>query len=370
MMVPEDMACVVFSNGQEEAERQIKRICTRLLSGWADLGASDMQISRICGGISNLLVKVDPPAPLPAVAVKVFGDKTELLIDREAEKGLLLKLNAVGFGAPVVGLFNNGRIEKFLTAKTLTPEEMSHPRFVPHIARRLRAFHDLQIDDAAVDGGAAAAAAAAISTRTNIHPTTSNRDPHRNTAGTPSKSMAPPGGCSELVSEPPSQWDAIFNWLEMAQGLSFAHDPAKQLAYDKVDFCNMRTELKTLREMCKRVGSPRVLCHNDLLSGNILVVQLEPAADGQSTGGEGAGVGEGAGGHGSRCDGLGAGSLVEEEGGSAAGTTGAVQTLDEQVLSGGELQFIDFEYSCYGPRGFDWGNHFNEYAGFDCVYDR
>ncbi|GIL68077.1 hypothetical protein Vafri_21390, partial [Volvox africanus] len=55
---------------------------------------------------------------------------------------------------------------------------------------------------------------------------------------------------------------------------------------------------------------------------------------------------------------------------SAAGTTGAVQTLDEQVLSGGELQFIDFEYSCYGPRGFDWGNHFNEYAGFDCVYDR
>jgi hypothetical protein len=32
---------------------------------------------------------------------QVFGDKTELLIDREAEKHTLLRLNAVGFGAPV-----------------------------------------------------------------------------------------------------------------------------------------------------------------------------------------------------------------------------------------------------------------------------
>jgi hypothetical protein len=22
------------------------------------------------------------------------------------------------------------------------------------------------------------------------------------------------------------------------------------------------------------------------------------------------------------------------------------------------------------PRGFDWGNHFNEYAGFECDYTR
>lgn len=30
----------------------------------------------------------------------------------------------------------------------------------------------------------------------------------------------------------------------------------------------------------------------------------------------------------------------------------------------GPLQLIDFEYSCAGYRGFDWGNHFNEYAGW------
>lgn len=32
------------------------------------------------------------------------------------------------------------------------------------------------------------------------------------------------------------------------------------------------------------------------------------------------------------------------------------------------LQFIDFEYGAYNPRGFDIGNHFNEWAGFDCDY--
>ena len=34
------------------------------------------------------------------------------------------------------------------------------------------------------------------------------------------------------------------------------------------------------------------------------------------------------------------------------------------------VQFIDFEYGCYSYRGFDWGNHFNEYAGFECDYGR
>lgn len=34
------------------------------------------------------------------------------------------------------------------------------------------------------------------------------------------------------------------------------------------------------------------------------------------------------------------------------------------------MQFIDFEYGGYSYRGFDWGNHFAEYAGFECDYSR
>lgn len=35
-----------------------------------------------------------------------------------------------------------------------------------------------------------------------------------------------------------------------------------------------------------------------------------------------------------------------------------------------EAYFIDYEYGCYAFRGFDIGNHFNEFAGFECDYSR
>lgn len=40
--------------------------------------------------------------------------------------------------AQVLAVFSNGRIEDFMTAKTLSPEDMRHPTFVPRIARKLR----------------------------------------------------------------------------------------------------------------------------------------------------------------------------------------------------------------------------------------
>ncbi|KAJ3137891.1 hypothetical protein HK100_000406 [Physocladia obscura] len=34
-----------------------------------------------------------------------------------------------------------------------------------------------------------------------------------------------------------------------------------------------------------------------------------------------------------------------------------------------KVDFIDYEYGSYNPRGFDIGNHFCEHAGFDCEWD-
>ena len=48
------------------------------------------------------------------------------------------------------------------------------------------------------------------------------------------------------------------------------------------------------------------------------------------------------------------------------------QEADERAETGiaPTVQFIDFEYGAFGFRGFDWGNHFNEWAGFECDYSR
>ncbi len=60
-------------------------------------------MSEISGGITNLLWKLTPKleSGLSPVVVRIFGEQTDLLIDREREKEVLLQLNQAGFGAPV-----------------------------------------------------------------------------------------------------------------------------------------------------------------------------------------------------------------------------------------------------------------------------
>jgi hypothetical protein len=45
-------------------------------------------------------------------------------------------------------------------------------------------------------------------------------------------------------------------------------------------------------------------------------------------------------------------------------------TVRGEVGTLASMQFIDFEYGGYAYRGHDWGNHFAEYAGFECEYSR
>ena len=50
-----------------------------------------------------MLLKLAAPSAsgLPPVVVRIFGDKSEIYIDREREIQVLLRLNDAGFGAKV-----------------------------------------------------------------------------------------------------------------------------------------------------------------------------------------------------------------------------------------------------------------------------
>lgn len=56
---------------------------------------------ELCGGPTPRCTDPVPHSSRCPSPFQVFGDKTELLINRDAEKLLLLQLNAAGFGAPV-----------------------------------------------------------------------------------------------------------------------------------------------------------------------------------------------------------------------------------------------------------------------------
>ena len=128
----------------------------------------------------------------------------------------------------------------------------------------------------------------------------------------------------------------------MAKQLEFECE-SKRAAHAALDFDAMAAEVMDAQALCDSTHSPVVFCHNDLLSGNILLL-----------------------------------------GGS---TENAVEDMADLPV-----QLIDFEYGCYSFRGFDWGtlpsmephisslcspstahctagNHFNEWAGFDCEWE-
>ena len=112
----------------------------------------------------------------------------------------------------------------------------------------------------------------------------------------------------------------IYEWLDIAQKLDFSDDPKKLAAFQTFDFEQLKREVKAVESTAAPLKSPIVFAHNDLLSGNIMV----PLDGGNTT------------------------------------------TSNEN----NKMTLIDFEYSDWAPRGFDIGNHFCEYAGFECDYDK
>ncbi|CAI9100171.1 OLC1v1037111C1 [Oldenlandia corymbosa var. corymbosa] len=109
-------------------------------------------------------------------------------------------------------------------------------------------------------------------------------------------------------SKEPQLWNDISKFFRKASGLNFDDDEKKK-KYETISFEEIDTEVSELKELTGHLEAPVVYAHNDLLSGNLMLND-------------------------------------EEE----------------------KLYFIDFEYGSYSYRGFDIGNHFNEYAGYDCDY--
>ncbi|XP_027331926.1 probable ethanolamine kinase isoform X2 [Abrus precatorius] len=110
-------------------------------------------------------------------------------------------------------------------------------------------------------------------------------------------------------SKEPQLWNDIWKFFHKASVLEF-DDSKMQDTYETISFKEVHDEIVELKGLCDRLKSPIIFAHNDLLSGNIMI-------------------------------------NYEED----------------------KLYFIDYEYASYNYRGYDIGNHFAEYAGFECDSD-
>jgi len=226
-----------------------------------------MQVSTISGGISNALYKVECKDAIQSskVVVRVYGDNTEKFVDRKEEVGMMGVLHRNGFGPCVLGTFANGRIESFLDLVCLQPDDIAKPLYAKSIAKTLGEFH--------------------LVSQSWTHP-----------------------------QSPMTPFERTKEWLMTSKTMDFSDCKKTDDLYKSLDVDRMLEEVDAVATASRCLESPVVLCHNDLLSGNIMV------------------------------------------------------DCHDDVIR--HMTFIDFEYADWAPRGFDLGNHFCEYAGFEGDYSR
>ncbi|XP_040017977.2 choline/ethanolamine kinase [Gasterosteus aculeatus] len=114
--------------------------------------------------------------------------------------------------------------------------------------------------------------------------------------------------------EPKWLFGTLNKYLDQVMSINFVRE-AHVKKYKKLMKLDLPAELESLRALLAATPSPVVFCHNDVQEGNILMLE------------------------------------------------------DEDHNSLDKLMLIDFEYSSYNYRGFDFGNHFCEWM-YDYTYNQ
>lgn len=201
-----------------------KEIIKRIRPTWP----LDLLLFKVfTNGITNKLIGVWPPGSYNSmVLVRVYGHKTDLLINRRDETRNIRILNKAGYTHSIYATFNNGLAYQFLQGDTLTTETIRKPEVYVLIAKRMAQMHQLEPN---VEG----------------------------------------------IAKEPCIWNKTEQFMEiMPKEFS---DSIKQEKFKKLiePYNVLEREYQFLKDELSSVNSKVVFAHNDLLLGNVLYNQKE-----------------------------------------------------------------------------------------------
>ncbi len=290
--------------------------------------ATALTVKIMTGGLTNRLFLVENPShPEYHVIVRFFGEGTHEFIDRHGENMVFSALSDHKFGPKFEGLFENGRVEGYIHGRALSPAEMSQPSVYRTVANMVHKLHTLHLPEFFTHQRTTSLAEGSMP---QIHPdhTQANRTSPwiwqkiqlffslvDVTIKKLSESSTPEDvarleryhslGLDKMLKE--SQWlqhkiEQIIS--QLAHHMHY-HDHVHGLkapdgVHDRV----------SMRDKGMAFGLEEVLCHNDLLSGNLMVTSNSPFLN------------------------------PDVEDNSA------------------EVRLIDYEYAAYNYRCYDLANHF------------
>lgn len=154
------------------------------------------------------------------VLIRIYGNKTDLLIDRKAEIRNIKTLNVLGLAPQVYGEFENGLAYQYYPGCTLNVDTVLDPKIWSLVARQMARMHKVQLGN-------------------------------------------------EVTKEP-------FVWNKIEQFLNLLPEPfsteAKQIRFVNSfgSLTKLRIEFENLKSHLTKTESPIVFAHNDLLLGNVI----------------------------------------------------------------------------------------------------
>eukprot|EP01055_Gregarina_sp_Pseudo9_P000770 Gregarina_sp_Pseudo_9__769@NODE_1494_length_1548_cov_4_783963_g1384_i0_p1_GENE_NODE_1494_length_1548_cov_4_783963_g1384_i0NODE_1494_length_1548_cov_4_783963_g1384_i0_p1_ORF_typecomplete_len472_score97_13Choline_kinase/PF01633_20/1_4e40APH/PF01636_23/6_3e10APH/PF01636_23/4_3e03EcKinase/PF02958_20/0_00068APH_6_hur/PF04655_14/0_011DUF1679/PF07914_11/0_027_NODE_1494_length_1548_cov_4_783963_g1384_i0321417 len=286
----------------------------------------ELQVQQVSGGITNILYRVTA-APIYShthletalvnsnsdeqvqcflrygVGVRFFGCAKADIVDRKKEAAMLDYLSIQGLCKRVFYRFEGGQIDEWRLGRCITLDEMKDPAVSQAVALQLSALHRVRLPRN-FEGGDAEETAA------------SSGDFEGDSEETAASPGATDSTRKETAEDTSQTWAQIWKWFALLAELKKKHAAPEIL--EGVDLEALRTAAVETRRNNACFQSPLVMCHNDLLNGNIVKVE----------------------------DGC----------------------VSASPSSPPRIEFIDFEYAGVGERGFDIANHFCEMAGFECDY--
>ncbi|XP_026272287.1 ethanolamine kinase 1 [Frankliniella occidentalis] len=222
---------------------------------------SDVKYKLFTDGITNKLIHCSVPDDV--LLIRVYGKNTDLLIDRGAETRNIKLLERARLAPRLFATFNNGLAYEFAPGATLDAASVRDPAVFPLVARRVAQLHALSPEE-------------------------------------------------DLLIQPhqlrPVLWDILDKYLSLLRDGAKAGAQEHRFSQDFGGLERLESEIRDLQNQLSPLGSPLVMCHNDLLLANVI---LSPNRS--------------------------------------------------------NVVFIDYEYAGLNYQAFDIGNHFAEFAGVATV---
>ncbi|KAL6509842.1 hypothetical protein OROGR_022330 [Orobanche gracilis] len=199
---------------------ELLKLLQSLASNWGDaFDLKTLKVVHLTGAMTNEIYRISWPRTDQIegddriVLVRIYGRGVEHFFERDDEIRTFECVSVYGHGPKLLGRFEEGRVEEFIHARTLSAVDLRHPETSAFIAAKLREFHNLDMP-----------------------------------------------GRKDVVL-----WNRLRKWLNVAKDLC-PHEHAKQHKLYSLD-----REIGLLEKVISRRGQEIGFCHNDLQYGNIMI---------------------------------------------------------------------------------------------------